>query len=318
MKTSPAQPHSPEDLKEKPLVEEAGYQKIIQFKAPEKGSLQKLAQDYLDKNYSCYTVFAKEALQSPAVVAYVSEKKVPLSYIVKAKAPIVLLVQPKSHNLATKTLAEESIQFREKGLIIVSKPPGLPTQSTFKAWEDNLFQQILLRKIMEKNFPQKLPYLGLHHRLDRDTSGLVLMTEKPSCNKEVADLFRLRKIKKRYEALVQGIPKGDSWKNTSEIAKVKHPRYKFFFKAVPSGGEAAETHFKVLEKIDGDHYLLQCSPKTGRTHQIRVHLLDNGLRLLGDHVYGVLGKEKPMKLHAAQLDFVFQDQKISVHAPKPW
>lgn len=212
-----------------------------------------------------------------------------------------------------------AVVFEDKSLIILNKPEGLPTQKTLKSFEANLYDQVRHHYILMKDFPSGLPYVGLHHRLDRDTSGLVLMTKQRSANKEVADLFKDHKIEKKYLAYAEW---GDgqmpsSWRQEDLIARGSTKKKKFFFE-VSDQGDHAVTEFKRLEHKEGEWFLVHCSPKTGRTHQIRVQLRSKGYPILGDVVYGDKSRAKRMMLHAHSLEFVFEGKKVEVKAEPGW
>lgn len=208
-----------------------------------------------------------------------------------------------------------AIAFENKEIVVVDKPPGLPTQKTLRSFEDNLYDQVRRYFILQKNFPLGLPYVGLHHRLDRGTSGLVLMTKQRQVNKEVSDLFKMRKIKKTYWAYTEW---GDgelpmSWEQKDKIQRGSAKKKKFFFEVGEKGDEAI-TLFKVLEKHPDSHYKVVCHPKTGRTHQLRVQLSHKGYPILGDSVYGNKKTASRLMLHAHQLEFSLKDTIIKVQS----
>jgi len=293
--------------------------KVVQFKAPKEGSLKELSHDYLAPNFPRHKVFVSETLKDTNTLAYVSGSKAPLTMKrVRAKAPVTLLLAAKSENLATGELQSEDVVWNQQGLIVVSKAPGLPSQATFKAWEDTLCHQILLHFLKEKSFPVRLPYLGMHHRLDRDTSGLLLFTTKPSENKAVSELFKGRNIKKTYSALVEGDCSQSQWSNRLNICRGKSPKHKFYFSTSKTKGDEAHSRFEKLATLKENLHWLRCSPVTGRTHQLRVHLQSDGLGIVGDRVYGCRGKEDPMRLHAQTLEFLWKGEQVSISRSPDW
>jgi 23S rRNA pseudouridine955/2504/2580 synthase len=187
------------------------------------------------------------------------------------------------------------IVFEDEDLLVVDKPSGLPTQATVDKNRPNLYTLLLNSK--------KWPYLGLHHRLDVGTSGLVLLSKNKSLNKTIGNYFRERKIHKTYLCYTEREPKKKNFivKNYLAATKTKDGRAKMH--SVKAGGDAAETHFTVLASEPGK-VLIQCEPQTGRMHQIRVHLAELGFAIIGDNLYGKNPKPKErLQLHAYKLSF---------------
>ncbi len=128
--------------------------------------------------------------------------------------------------------------------------------------------------------------LSLVHRLDRDTTGVLLLAKTAGKQKEIIDLFRKRKIAKSYLAWVVGVPKQKRGTIENTVAKVREREGSVTWAVVShKRGLSAKTEW-TLEKKEGKCSLLRCFPRTGRTHQIRVHLSHIGLPVLGDVHYG--------------------------------
>jgi len=133
---------------------------------------------------------------------------------------------------------------------------------------------------------------NLVHRLDRETSGVIMTVKNPEAKAYLQKQFQDRKAHKTYYAIVEGIPKLKEAMIDLPIARnLKQPTT---FKIDPQGREA-QTHYKVL-KTNGKFSLLELKPKTGRTHQLRVHLAYIGTPILGDPVYGT-GKHQDARMH---------------------
>jgi len=180
-------------------------------------------------------------------------------------------------------LTAGQILFEDEWLIAVDKPVGLPSQPTLDASRANALGAL-------KDFLQKrdggTPYVGLHHRLDRDTSGVLLFTKDQKANAGVTALFASRAFQKTYQALTlgdAGCP--EVWAVENHLGVVSRAGKDSKFGAVRSGGDPAHTSFKVLERFPGA-LLVEAQPHTGRTHQIRVHLAGEGHSILGDMAYG--------------------------------
>jgi len=218
--------------------------------------------------------------------------------------------------------AELNIAFESPFLVVLNKASGVPTQKTLKQNQDNLYDQVRRFYVLKQKGPKNLPYVGLHHRLDRDTSGLVLMTKKISANKAVSDLFKNKMIKKTYLAFTEfgqsQPPK--TWEVRNKIARGPSKRGRFYFQVGLKGDEAI-TRFCWLESKDQKWHKIQCEPLTGRTHQLRVHLSHQGWPILGDRTYAKdfrNHKVDRLMLHASRLEFEFQGESVTVEASPGW
>ncbi len=222
-------------------------------------------------------------------------------------------------------LKTDEILFEDEWLIVVNKPCGLPTQPTLDPLRPNLFE--LVKKFLEDRDRLAQPYVGLHHRLDKDTSGMVLFTKKEAINAGIAELFSQRKISKTYHCLVWKSPSAPTLgaKHRFEIKnylgkispKGAHSKYG----EVKAGGDFAHTEFQVLDHFR-DCDWLEAKPQTGRTHQIRVHCAEYGIPILGDPTYFPQGLAPfivvpRLMLHAHQLDFIHPKTLQPIHLESP-
>lgn len=200
---------------------------------------------------------------------------------------------------------EPSIVFENADWIVVNKPPFLPTHETLDTSRFHLalwVQETLARR--EKKKKNEI-YLGIHHRLDRDTSGIILFSKRKEANAALAHAFQEREVEKTYLALCQGKLEKPL---TLKSFMGNDPKNKRKHCSVKSGGRYAETLIRPVEvrTIQGKSYtLVEARPKTGRTHQIRVHLSENGLPILGDETYGVRHPAaRRVLLHAWKLELL--------------
>lgn len=159
---------------------------------------------------------------------------------------------------------------------------------------------------------------GVVHRIDKDTSGLVIIAKNDKTHINISEQIKNREVKKTYYALVRGNIKENEAVINMPIGRSNKDRKKM---AVDKKGKEAITEFKVLKRYDGFTYI-KVNIKTGRTHQIRVHMAEIGYPIVGDEVYsngrnpfGIKGQ----CLHAAELEFVHPttNKKVSFTAPLP-
>ncbi|HLP10165.1 MAG TPA: RluA family pseudouridine synthase [Opitutaceae bacterium] len=208
------------------------------------------------------------------------------------------------------TWTPERILFEDEWLIVVDKPAGLPTQPTLDAARASVFGT--LKSFLAQRDGGE-PYLALQHRLDRDTSGVLLFTRDQRANAGATAMFAEKLAQKTYLALATGGSSGaERWSVEDHLGVVGRVGKASKFGAVRSGGDPAQTSFRLLERLHGG-WLVEAQPHTGRTHQIRVHLAEGGHPIFGDGLYGgpmqlrtTRGEWRPalrVLLHAARLEF---------------
>jgi 23S rRNA pseudouridine1911/1915/1917 synthase len=141
------------------------------------------------------------------------------------------------------------------------------------------------------------------HRLDKDTSGLLLVAKNDVAHRHLQRQFKERLVHKTYLALTEGLlptPRG-----VIDAPIGRHPQQRKRMAVVPRGGREARTEYRVLERF-AEHTLVEAEPVTGRTHQIRIHFASIGHPLAGDRVYGFRKQRLPLRrqfLHAARIAF---------------
>ncbi|MCX5896091.1 MAG: RluA family pseudouridine synthase [Proteobacteria bacterium] len=190
-----------------------------------------------------------------------------------------------------------NILYQDEHLLFYRKEPGIPTQALICDNYNNLYAA-LLRYIKANH---GIPYLGMHHRLDLETSGVIVFTLSKGINRSIHYQFKDHRVKKSYLALVAGTPQFNTKEFTSYIGR-QNGRYVCSLKGP---GKIAVCQFTKL--IERDKVtLIRAEPQTGRTHQIRLQLAFLGQPVLGDPLYGQGHTEMFTRtmLHAEQLSII--------------
>jgi 23S rRNA pseudouridine1911/1915/1917 synthase len=203
----------------------------------------------------------------------------------------------------------------DESLLIVDKPPGLLSVPTHPgAQEDSVAER--MRGYVARLRPRR-PYLGVVHRLDRDTSGALALALDPRTREALRSLFRAHAVERRYLALVAGLPPGAE----ASIELPIRDAYVAGRRGVArpkEAGKPARTFYRVRERFRRAA-LLEVELFTGRQHQIRIHLAHVGLPVVGDAVYGRGGDPKVPRqmLHAAVLGFTHPGTGLPVRVESP-
>jgi len=178
-----------------------------------------------------------------------------------------------------------AILYEDRSVLSIDKPSGwMLAPSSWQRTSRNL-QLSLTAAIRAGDFwarSRNLKYLRFVHRLDAETSGVLLLAKSPGAVTTYSALFESRRMEKTYLAVVAGKPQKSEWVCRQKIAP--DPAQKGQMKVDPRHGKEAETHFRSLE-VKGNTALILARPLTGRTHQIRVHLAASGYPVLGDKLY---------------------------------
>lgn len=258
-----------------------------------------------------YTVFVKSNVE-----AFIDKEKV--------------LYEKQADDISFE-VTEESVLYEDEYLIFINKPAKFPTEKTIVTDRDNLHDAVV-RYLWKKNPSlRNPPYVGIMHRLDKDTSGVILFTKTREVNKAIFDMFdssklelnetsekNYRPVQKTYIAVVKDSVKiKESFTVKNFLGRITSKSAGCKWGEVPEsrGGLIAVTEFKVTKRDAGRCYL-ECHPITGRTHQIRIHLAGLGTPISGDTLYNG-DKAERLFLHAKSLELThpITGKKISVSAP---
>ena len=224
---------------------------------------------------------------------------------------------PKQIELKAQDIPVEII-YEDNDIIVVNKPKGMVVHPANGNPDGTLVNAIMniCKDSLSGIGGEIRP--GIVHRLDKDTSGLLIVAKNDKAHINLSEQIKNREITKKYIALVRGVIKENEATIDMPIARSDKDRKKM---AVKKTGKKAVTHFKVIKRYK-DYTLLDIKIDTGRTHQIRVHMAEIGYPVVGDIVYsngknpfGVVGQ----MLHAKSLDFVhpITGEKLHLEAPIP-
>ena len=223
----------------------------------------------------------------------------------------VLIEEPKTLNAEPQNIPLDVV-YEDSYLAVINKPKGLVTHPAAGSPDNTLVNALLFRK----QNTQKCSSLikvdnvrpGIVHRLDIDTSGIIICAWDEETHAFLAGQFKNRSVKKNYIAIVCGNPKENKGRIETFIARDPKDRKKF---SVSGKGRNAITYYKVIKQWL-NYSLLLLRPKTGRTHQLRVHLKYLGIPVLGDTVYGYKDKlfaQATLMLHSKSLEITIPSDK---------
>jgi len=178
------------------------------------------------------------------------------------------------------------ILFEDDQVIVVNKPPRMVVHPSTGHWQGTLASALVYRfEQLSDSGGSHRP--GIIHRLDRDTSGCIIVARNNHAHAHIAAQFAARTVSKAYLAIVTGTPEKDRDIINKPIGMHPRQREKMAVRADHSTSRDAESFYEVLDRFEG-HSLLRIKPKTGRTHQVRVHLSFIGHPVLCDTMYGSL------------------------------
>lgn len=227
---------------------------------------------------------------------------------IKVPEPQTLDLEPENIKL--------DIIYEDNDLLVVNKPQGMVVHPAPGHPDHTLVNALLYHTDLPDINGTIRP--GIVHRIDKDTSGLLMVAKSELALKSLSQQLKNKTSKRKYIALVHGSFKENSGTIDAPLGRSPKDRKK---QAVVKDGRNAITHFKVLERFGNDYTLIQCQLETGRTHQIRVHMKYINHPLVGDPLYGPRKtiKGNGQYLHAAELGFKHPatGQEMDFETPLP-
>ena len=226
-----------------------------------------------------------------------------------------------------KALIRIPILYEDRSVLAIDKPPGWMLAPDGWLETSRNLPLAIESSIAAGDFwaqSRNLKFLRYVHRLDAETSGVLLFVKSPGAVRAYSELFETRQTGKKYLAVVRGVPKQAAWICALSLAPVPGQPG---IMAPSRDGKEAETHFKILQTRDGQTgplALVEARPVTGRTHQIRVHLAESGWPIVNDFIYGSETRTKPqasekvpLALRAVELGYAdpFTKRRINISAP---
>jgi RluA family pseudouridine synthase len=225
----------------------------------------------------------------------------------------LLIPVARTHSIELPGVAPIPILYEDRAVLAIDKPCGwmlvpFSWQKTGRNLQAALASSNAARDFWARS--RNLKFLRFVHRLDSETTGILLFAKSPGAVKTYGVLFESRKMEKVYFAVVHGVAKEREWTCRLKLGPDENARGKM--KVDRRAGKEAETHFRVLQSGEKTS-LIEARPFTGRTHQIRVHLAESGLPVVGDEFYG----PQPAKARAV---LGLRSVKLGYHDPftKRW
>jgi 23S rRNA pseudouridine1911/1915/1917 synthase len=207
------------------------------------------------------------------------------------------------------------VLFEDDQVIVLDKPQGMVVHPGSGNHSGTLVNALLYHcGGLAESFGAGTARPGIVHRLDKDTSGVIIVAKNVTAHDFLARQFQERRARKRYIALVAGALPGD--RGIVDMRIARDPRDRKKFSCVGSGGRQAVTRYRVLRRFPvekGAYGYVLLSPRTGRTHQLRVHMKHLGAPILGDPLYGRADGRFPdatLMLHARSLSLVIPGEQV--------
>jgi 23S rRNA pseudouridine1911/1915/1917 synthase len=242
---------------------------------------------------------------------------------IKAGQRIQLSIPPPEPSVIAAEDIPLDIIYEDDDLLVINKPPGLTVHPAPGNRQGTLVNALLAHCKGSLSGIGGVERPGIVHRLDKDTSGLLVVAKNDAAHASLSSQLADRSLKRTYLAVVWGVPKPKQGTIKGNISRSSRDRKKMA--VVKTGGKVAVTHYTVQEKFGDVASLVECRLETGRTHQIRVHFTHTGHSLVGDQTYGKkkrnalpeLANFPRQALHAFRLDLMHPQSSKMMHFEAP-
>ncbi|MCD8262402.1 MAG: RluA family pseudouridine synthase [Bacteroides sp.] len=231
---------------------------------------------------------SRNRIQKAAESGFILANGKPVKSSYKVKPLDVLTVMMDRPRYDNEIIPEDiplNIVYEDKDLMVINKPAGLVVHPGCGNYTGTLVNAIAWHLKDHPSYDPNDPQVGLVHRIDKDTSGLLVVAKTPNAKTHLGIQFFNKTTKRTYQTIVWGTVEQDEGTITGNIARHPRDRMQMAVFSDPGTGKHAVTHYKVLERL-GYVTLVECRLETGRTHQIRVHMKHIGHTLFNDARYG--------------------------------
>jgi 23S rRNA pseudouridine1911/1915/1917 synthase len=265
-------------------------------------------------------VLTRSQLKSRVEKVLINGREVKLARRIHSGDELSLSYNDPLPSLLVPEKMELRILFENENSLALDKPQGIVVHPGSGNRTGTLLNGIVWYcREVQKSFPDDSLRPGIVHRLDKETSGVVVVAKNPEAYEFLCNQFRKRRVKKKYIAIVKGKPPAQEGRIETFIAR--DPRNRKRFTCSNTKGKKAITTYELVRTYDG-YSLLRLFPLTGRTHQLRVHMKRAGCPILGDDVYGRKDRRFPevrLLLHAITITLTmpFEKTERSFRAPLP-
>jgi len=255
--------------------------------------------DFLNENEPGTSRTAVQKIISEGKVVLKDKTALKSNYKVKAGDEILIQLEDKKDEILKPEAISLDVVYEDDDIAVINKPVGLVVHPAPGNDEHTLANALLYRFKKLSDINPGRP--GIVHRLDKETSGLLVIAKNNAAHLALASQFAKHTIKRKYIALVRGNVEFDE--NVIELPIQRHPfKRKNMSVGFSETAKFAKTHYRTLKR-NNNFSLLELSPFTGRTHQLRVHLSFIGHPILGDEKYGEKDEFRRLALHAQVLGF---------------
>lgn len=265
----------------------------------------------------CSRNYIQKLIKEGAVI--VNEKPVKASSLLHMEDEVSIIVpQPVLPEIQPQAIPLDII-YEDDDLIVINKPKNMVVHPAAGHFDNTLVNAVMYHCGDHLSGINGVMRPGIVHRIDKDTTGLLVICKNDACHNDIAMQLKEHSIQRTYHAIVTGVLKENAGTIDQPIGR--HPSERKKMSINQKNGKPAITHYQVLERFSQYTYI-QCNLETGRTHQIRVHMASLGHPLLGDELYGRKSnrfKTDGQTLHAKTLGFIHPstNQPVMFDSPLP-